>query len=227
MKRSYLIYHPKRQVTNIDNLTVYHDSFGGNEDPYLWNKSFLHTYCHITQLINEEGQINFWISGDIFPEFNKLFCDCVFVIAEKNYWKERNRIEREDPIVDNNQTYEHHYKWVNPPHSQHPFKRRRRYTLKADPDKSFQPQDNTKNLIDIVPFLENNGIKREFLIKKITSKMGSYPFELEANIGEKLYDYLDRNGTIKIIGQQLQDRHPNWQNIKNESKGLTKKCGGC
>lgn len=87
MSPSFLIYHPKRVATHIGKLMVYHDNFDGNQDPYLWNDSFLHTYCHITQLSNKVGQINFWVSGDHYPDFTQLLCDCVFVVAQKCYLK--------------------------------------------------------------------------------------------------------------------------------------------
>ena len=44
----YLIYHPERDVSTFGHYTVYHDSFVGNQDPYIWSPQFLHTYCHIT-----------------------------------------------------------------------------------------------------------------------------------------------------------------------------------
>lgn len=79
----YLIYHPARCHTVVNGFTIHHDKFGGNEDPFIWNERFLHSYCHITQLKNEVGQINFWVSGNTYPNFTHLFCDCVFVIDEK------------------------------------------------------------------------------------------------------------------------------------------------
>lgn len=207
MEPSYLIYHPNRQITAIGKLTIHHDNFGGNEDPYIWNDRFLHTYCHITQLINEIGQINFWISGDNYPNFSKLYCDCVFVIENKHYWTKRNSIDISDPLVDNDQTFEHHYKWVN--HGHHYYKKRRRYTLKADREKSFQPQNNRSKLIDILPFLNQNGITTNTLINSMTSKRGSRPFKLENNLGQKLYEYLFTTASIKLFGKNLKNRHPN------------------
>ena len=215
MTHSYLIYHPTRQRTIIGKLTVYHDKFGSNEDPYIWHDKFLHTYCHITQLTNEKGQINFWVSGDTYPNFTQLLCDCVFVIADKLSWKDRNHIDRSNPIVDNDQTFEHHYKWVNPPHNQHHFKGTKRvktrYTLKADSKKSFQPQDSDRNLIDILPFLNRNGITTDKLIRSMTSNRGSRPFQLSSDLGQKLYDYLFSTATIKLFCKQLKDKHPNGQ----------------
>ncbi|MCK9612095.1 MAG: hypothetical protein M0R16_04245 [Bacteroidales bacterium] len=211
---NYLIYHPKRQVSEIGNLKVYHDSFGHNEDPYVWNKKFLHSFCHITQIKPEVGSRIFWISGDTYPDFNKLNCDCVFVVKEKRYWTTANKIEITDPIVDNEQTFRHHYNWVNPPYHEHPFKKRRRYTLKADENKSFQPQDKNQNLIDIVPFLNDKGISVEFLRSSISRTingkhaLNSRPFKLPDKLTEELYTYL-LNSDIIIIGQMIEYKHPN------------------
>lgn len=205
----YLIYHPARESKKIGNLTVYYDKFGGNEDPYIWNNNFLHTYCHITQLPNEVGQVNFWISGNTYPNFAKLFCDCVFVVNEKCFWNDPNHIERADPIVDNEQTFEHHYKWANNGH--HFFKRRKRFTLKADATKSFQPQDSMGNLIDILPFLNQNGLSNHTLIQSMTSKRGSRPLRLSNELGQQLYDYLFLAAAIKLFGKHLKNKHPNWQ----------------
>ncbi len=96
----YLIYHPSRAVAKFDAAVVYHDHIGGNQDPYVWNTQFLHTYCHITQMKPSEGDINFWVSGDSFPNFSHLYCDLVFVVAEKAYWKSANTIDRDNAIVD-------------------------------------------------------------------------------------------------------------------------------
>jgi hypothetical protein len=154
-------------------------------------------------LKNEEGQVNFWVSGNTYPHFTHLFCDCVFVIDEKIYWHENNAIVINDPIVDNNQTFDHHYRWFH----QHPLKKRRRYTLKADPDSSFQPQMNGGVLVDILPFLNNNGIATNFLIQNITSQKGSRPFKLIDNIGISLYQHLS-NSPLKIYGRNIQHLHP-------------------
>jgi uncharacterized protein YciI len=212
MPSSHLIYHPKRQVSKAGRYSVYHDKFGGNEDPYIWNEQFLHTYCHITQLKNEEGQTNFWISGDTWPNFNALYCDCVFVIAEKHDWDDANTMRRSDPIVDSDQAYEHHYKWGDKEHGHHQLKRRGRYTLKADPKRSFQPQDGKGSLIDILPFLNSQGISTQKLRTAMNTGRGSRPFKLEGDFGKKLYEYLNRTAKVKLTGRLLADKHPNWIN---------------
>jgi hypothetical protein len=100
----YLVYHPRRvvtkfDVTKFDHVTVYHDHPAGNQDPYVWNSQFLHTYCHITQMKPSVGDINFWVSGDTFPNFSHLYCDLIFVVAEKVYWEFANTIDRDHNIV--------------------------------------------------------------------------------------------------------------------------------
>lgn len=205
----YLIYHPQRQITEIRDLKIYHDEFGGNEDPYLWNDRFLHTYCHITQLKNEEGQINFWVSAEKLTDINYLLCDCVFVIQEKIFWKESNKISREDDLVENFQTYEHHYKWPNKENgSNHFYSRRRRYTLKADPEKSFQPQDKDRNLIDVLPFLIKNGLNKKEFLSKINPGVGARPFKLDDDLGKRLYKYLEKIAYMKLRGRDLKNLHP-------------------
>ena len=67
----YIIYHPKRNREIFDGTTVHYDNNEGNQDPYVWNRQFLHTYCHMTQMTPQEGQINFWVSGDTFPNFSQ------------------------------------------------------------------------------------------------------------------------------------------------------------
>lgn len=202
----YLVYHPERRLQPVGKLKVYHDKFGGNEDPYIWNDKFLHTYCHITQLPNEPGQVNFWVSGDEWPNFNALYCDCVFWIKEKHFWKKRNHIDRNDPIVDNEQSWHHHYKWANEGH--HKYKKRRRYTLKAHPDWSFQPQDRKGNLLNILPFLIKNGLSETRLKKNIVTKRGSRPFHLDDELARKLYEYILGTAKTQLKGKQLKPLHP-------------------
>lgn len=154
---------------------------------------------------NIEGQINFWVSGDTYPNISKLYCDCVFVIQCKQYWKMANKISREDTIIDNKNTFEHHYKWGNLQKGQgHYFARKRRYTLKADPEKSFQPQTREQKLIDIIPFLNSRGIQTIDLIRRMAKKQGSKPFELPSIVGDGLYDFLYSKSEIKLRGRDIE-----------------------
>jgi hypothetical protein len=51
----WLIYRPERTCSRLGHAIVYHDSTQGNQDPYIWNRRFLHRYCHITQMSPEIG----------------------------------------------------------------------------------------------------------------------------------------------------------------------------
>ncbi len=204
-----LIYHPERQLTRINGLEVYHDNFQGNQDPYIWNDKFLNTYCHTYRISQKIGQVNFWVSGDKFPAFNHLYCDCVFEIAEIHTWSNQNFISIIDKIVDNVQAYEHHYKWVNAPFFQHYWNRTKvkRTTLKAHPERSFQPQRNHL-LIDILPFLNSKGILTSELNEVMKQGFNSKPFLLPENIADELYDYLLHESELKLYGNELRKLHP-------------------
>lgn len=195
----YLIYHPSRVVSQLENRVIYHDSTSGNQDPYIWNTGFLHSYCHITQMSPTIGDINFWVSGDTFPNFFHLYCDLVFVVAEKQYWTEANAIAPKDSLVDTPQAYCDHYFWA----SQHFFKRRRRFTLKADPERSFQPQNSHQQLIDIVPYLNSLGLSTEELRQGLRTGFNSKPYRLSSH-AKPLYDYLAQQAAIKLMGAELE-----------------------
>jgi hypothetical protein len=196
----YLIYHPRRKVSNFGKLVVYHDSTTGNQDPYIWNQPFLHTYCHITQMSPEIGHINFWVSGDTFPNFTQLLCDLVFVVQEKVYWQECNTIDRHNPIVESEEAFNDHYGWAE----QHHFQRRRRFTLKANPIQSFQPQTSENKLLDILPALVQMDLTVETLRKGMHAGTGSCPLRLEDNVTKDLYTWLQRSASTKLGGDVLE-----------------------
>ena len=197
----YLIYHPKRHRSKIDDLNIYHDSTRGNQDPYIWNRQFLHTYCHITQMSPEKGHINFWVSGDSFPQFTRLYCDLFFVVQDKKEWQDCNFIDRNDPIVESTEAYNDHYQWAY----QHPYRRRRRFTLKADPLLSFQPQTEEGDLLDIVPILLQLGMSLEMLRNGLVANFGSRPMKLEDEALNQLYVWLQDNSHIKLRGDLLEN----------------------
>ena len=198
---SYLIYHPKRCISILDHTQIYHDSTRGNQDPYVWNKSFLHTYCHITQIKPTVNSINFWVSGDTFPNFSHLYCDLIFTIDQIIHWEQKNSIDRNGPIVKSDEAFIDHYQWAT---YQHHYKRRRRFTLKANPDRSFQPQDITKGLIDIVPFLTEVGLSLGTLRQVLQANKGSKPFCIDS-IALALYEWLDQQASIKLKGELLEE----------------------
>lgn len=196
----YLIYHPKRIRSVFENLIVFHDKTTGNQDPYIWNNKFLHTYCHISQISPIIGDINFWISGDQFPNFNCLYCDLVFKVSEKLYWEDKNHIDKSDAIVDSQLAFQDHYRWAG---TDHPYTRRRRFTLKADPENSFQPQDRSGNLLDIVPMLDSIGISLLTLRSNLVASRGSKPMKLLLPDIDKLLQLLSDEAYRKIHGEDL------------------------
>lgn len=196
----YLIYHPKRRVSNFGKFVVYHDSTTGNQDPYIWNQPFLHTYCHITQMSPEIGHVNFWVGGDTFPDFTQLFCDLIFVVQEKVYWRERNTIDRHDPIVESDEAFNDHYRWAE---HQHHLQRRRRFTLKANPLQSFQPLTSENELLDVVPTLMEMGLTLETLRKGMRAGRGSRPLRLDDEVTNVLYIWLQRSASTKLGGDVL------------------------
>lgn len=217
MAPTWIIYHPERKCSLILNEDVaYHDKLSSNQDPYIWNKNFLHTFCHAPEVnTREKGQINIWVSGETYPKFEKLFCDLVFVVDTVHPWTYANSISRQDAIVDSDFAYEHHYKWGNLKEGQsHYFKNKTRYTLKADSTKSFQPQNAEKKLIDIMPLLKKHGISPSMLHQKMSlnkdgeKRKSAKPLIIDSNIGHQLYQYLKNNAPIKLTGSFLADKYP-------------------
>ena len=195
----YIIYHPRRQCSVFNDVVTYHDSTIGNQDPYIWNDRFLHTYCHITQMKPEVGHRNFWVSGDTFPNFNNLYCDLVFHVRDKLYWQDANHIERNDPIIDSDESFNDHYRWAE----QHPFKRRRRFTLKADPANSFQPLGDQQHLVDVVPVLLGLGFELDQLRNSVRATKGSKPLYVDDNVASHLFDFLSSRDFVQRTGDQL------------------------
>jgi hypothetical protein len=200
--RGWLIYHPKRQVSRFGALTVYHDSLSGNQDPYVWSRRFLHTACHITQMSPEVGDVNFWISGDTFPAFSGLWCDLVFVVQEKAYWQHSNSISADDPVIDTPEAFADHYAWMP---KEHPFRLRRRFTLKANPATSFQPQQDDGSLIDLVPLLTEVGVGLDGLRTGLRAGFQSKPLRLPDGTAPVVYQRLREVATVRTAGEQLEE----------------------
>ncbi len=203
----WLVYHPARMATVIDGTKVHYDSTSHNQDPYVWNRRFLHTYCHITQMTPQVGDIEFWVSGNAWPTFTSLFCDLVLVIETKVYWTERNRIVRFDPLVDSDAAFVDHYRWA----SDHPFARRARYTLKGDPEASFQPQNEAGELLDVVPLLSKLGVHLSELRTRLRAGFSSQPMRLDSSVSRGLYDQIAATAAVRLSGDELESvraRHP-------------------
>ncbi len=198
---SHLIYHPKRCRDTFGTTVVYFDRPRGNQDPYVWNDPFLHTYCHITELTAPApGDFQFWVSGDQFPDFTKLFCDLVFVVDKVYPWSNRDSISLSDPIVDSQNAFDDHYKWAH----QHKFKKRNRFTLKACSSNSFQPQDSSGALIDILPFLGQQGFHSATVQTAMKKGFASKPMQLTPLVAAALHTFLSQNAAIRLTGSVLQ-----------------------
>jgi hypothetical protein len=198
---SHLIYHPSRVSRSFDGTVVHYDRTSGNQDPFIWNRSFLHTFCHMTQLRDPRpGDINFWVSSPRLQRFSTLLCDLVFVISERHQWRERNRISEDDPIVDSAISYQDHYRWAM---RQHRLVRRHRKTLKADPDRSFQPQAADGSLIDVVPLLTSMGYPLSRLREGLINGYQSKPLAIEQTDAKALYDLIQQRATRQLRGKDL------------------------
>ncbi|MGB3510018.1 MAG: hypothetical protein WBA93_12400 [Microcoleaceae cyanobacterium] len=123
------------------------------------------------------------------------------MVAEKLYWQDANNIKSCDPIVDTNEAYTDHYCWVG--HGQHPYRHRRRFTLKADPESSFQPQNISQELINVVPFLLEQGFSLSQLRQNLRSGFNSKPMPLGC-LSVELYSWLSQCTNIKLSGNKLQ-----------------------
>ena len=208
---SHLIYHPQRRVSQFDNVYVHFDATGGNQDPYVWNPRFLHTFCHATELRRPViDDIMFWVSSERFDGFEQLFCDLVFIVDEVCRWQTANSIDRGDAIVDSDEAYIDHYRWAS---WQHCFKTRRRRTLKAHPTLSFQPQQADGRLIDIVPFLANHGVAIEALREGLKKGNRSKPMPIDTDVAEALLADIRSAASILLLGDQL-------ATIRHERPGL-------
>lgn len=196
---SWLIYHPRREQRSLDGHIVHFDRTRGNQDPYLWTDRFLHTYCHMSQLRADVGGIHLWVTGDDFPDFSRLYCDLVFVVAEKHLWQQPNHIAPADQLVDSEEAFNDHYRW----HSQHPYKRRRRHTLKADPERSFQAQAADGALIDVVPSLERHGITLASLQTGLRAGFASRPMGISSATAAAVAADLRSQATHHLTGPML------------------------
>ncbi len=154
----------------------------------------------MTQISPKIGDINFWISGDQYPNFNCLYCDLVFKVSEKRYWRDRNHIDKKDPIVDSQFAFQDHYRWAG---IKHPYSRKKRFTLKADPEKSFQPQDESGNLLDILPILDSIGFSLLSLRSNLVTSHGSKPMKLLSPDIDKIFQWLSDKAYKKIRGDDL------------------------
>ena len=197
----YLIYHPVRASAAFGRHRVHFDSARGNQDPYIWNRRFLHSYCHITQLrVPQPGDLIFWVSSTDYKTLPDLLCDLVFLVDDRVYWPSSSSAGRRGCVAgaDSSFAYADHYRWAK----QHPLTRRRRYTLKAHAEKSFQPQKPDGMLLDIRPMLLALGVSQGQLLQ-LHAPRGSKPLPLSNEIAKRLYEMVAKGAAKKLRGVQL------------------------
>jgi hypothetical protein len=97
--------------------------------------------------------------------------------------------------------------------------RRSRYTLKADPGQSFQPQAASGALIDIMPCLAEHHITLDSLRAGMCVGTGSQPMTIPVPVGEAITQPLSR-ASITLLGAELRRirlRHPELQSPDGET----------
>lgn len=189
-----IIYHPPRIKVDYNNENfIYCDSFNWNQDPYIWNKEFLYSFCHITQIRQEFKQkdyIYFFVNSlnlkNILDD-KELYLDTVFYVDEAKEWEIVNKIYRKSEVIPKyniENTFSEHFSWVNK--WQHIFKKRKhRYTLYWCPNKSFLISKNKEMLNiydDIRELILNENWENRFLAWN-----WSKPFYIDAETTNKLY----------------------------------------
>ena len=221
--------HKDRVKVKIDDINVYCDSFYRNQDPYIWNESFLHTYCKINQIKVSElkkGDKIFWLTRQ---GKNKWFVDLVFIVERVHYWEKGKESKSNSKDIKDSEyahynfvelsnveydeiSYQDHYKWANIDHPKKSSRCKRRVTLIASKE-SYQPQTKKGELIEIdssfkVSF-EREPSNRGFLCKKLT--------QCEVNCIDQ---YIENRCKRKLTGELLANLRRN--NVKWENKIIIK-----
>jgi len=119
-------------------------------------------------------------------------------VASKCRWKNANQLSPDDPLVDSCEAWADHYRW----YPQHCLMRRSRYSLKADPGQSFQPQAASGALIDIMPCLAEHGIRLDSLQAGMRAGTGSQPMTIPVPAGEAIAQAVS-HAPITLRGAEL------------------------
>lgn len=164
-----LFFHNKRAQSkftdsNSETHTIYHDNLSRNQDPYIWNKNFLYSFCKMKNIspsnVNVNDIIYFIEKQTIHTQSGnktKFKCDLVFCVKQKFIWEQDKNIPLKNlslPHVDK-YTYFNHYYWTIFDHIKPSTKPNKRFTFVANEDNSFQPHDKkTRILIDVTKEIE-------------------------------------------------------------------------
>lgn len=163
--KAYIVFHKARNESVVhaddgNSYTVFHDGFGNhNQDPFIFTKQFIYSYCHITQLKplnkgdivffanvpNENGQ-----SYEISSAIKKVICDLVFVVDHSQKWENSHTPPKNLSISKDALQY-NLLMWTD-----HIFRRRYRATYIADPEQSFQPKTAQDRLFNIYNLMNDS-----------------------------------------------------------------------
>lgn len=240
-----MVWHTERvsdeRFKNSDGIPIYYDALSGNQDPYIWNKQFLYSYCQLGKngktwlsKINEGDCIFFVATRKGSLTVEQWWCDLVFVVAEKLEWNNKNPLEKDDlDLVESEFAWKDHYRWwIDHPNL---LLGGKRITFKADPDSSFQPIGPDNKPLDILKHLNALNIDTSPMIgRSYTGRLNSsWPRELESHVGEALLKKIMKTPCeFRHYGDELQEfRKDNshlWKPSENEfgeayEKYLTKK----
>lgn len=214
----YLLHHHKRAKVLLGLWRyVYYENFPWtNMCPYIFSKEFIHTFCRAFPLRKEIGNVNFWIHaewGENQNQIKSISCDLVFVVWRMVVWKDANSLRWHDAkealwyADSSSHQYKNHFSW----HGQHYLKKRRRTSLFADADRSFQPIDSNGGLVDIKPFFESlDANSRTSIYKSLkpVRGIGVRNLKLDEAIWKRLQEYIESWATMKIRGRDLQHLDP-------------------
>ncbi|UXR75875.1 MULTISPECIES: hypothetical protein [unclassified Staphylococcus] len=213
----YIIWHPMRKAYKFDNKIYFSDPINkkNNQDPYVWNKNILWSYCQLNKYVMqiggrnspksklidvlEEGDIVFFVTSnpstdsiylESLKEFKEnIYCDLVFKVESIINW---NKIVNKNPknfynYIKNSMTGDYLLQDHLGWMYQHPNIKNHK-TFIAD-KYSFQPQiyNNLAEIKNLLSKLNYDTSGKKLLLKWSN---GSRPIELSEENGKKLFDEL-------------------------------------
>lgn len=212
---AFIMFHGQRcRKETATGDVCYCDSFKHNQDPYIFAKRFIHTYCKINLLPCSQmnkGDVIFWYTTDNSQE-GKWFCDLVFVLDEIKYWEplkkgvqsNSNDYKNDYKLSDINSKFyiadkteiEDHFKWAGIDHRKTKEKSHRRKSLFADPEKSFQPLNDRNRLI----CMDRIGLD----LSDVKGTNSGYPKKiLTEEECEKIIEHINKKAAKKLYGTEL------------------------
>ncbi|WP_157049520.1 hypothetical protein [Weissella kandleri] len=219
----YIFPHPKRTefLVDLDELNrndlrklagvndfgklrkwkIFADDLKGNQDPFVWNKNFLNSYCKKPWNRKYWNGIKYiiWVSS---TDDGKIYCDLVMLIKEYSAWE--NFVT---PLYDGNlfANRDHYARF-----EEHTTDNQRnnannmtRTTLKGDSDKSFQPLDENGELIEISDILRSNNVSIIKAKDKNGKNVQNNIIKLYDSNSKQIYEDIIERSAFKIKGNSL------------------------